>query len=49
MEIAQIEQLDISYVWSSWSDDGGRRVGDETAWQTTVGKCMEEAGVDIIQ
>ena len=32
-----------------WSDYGGKREGDETAWQTAVRECKEEAGVDISQ
>ena len=28
---------------------GGKREGDNTAWQTAVRECKEEAGVDISQ
>ena len=30
-----------------WTDYGGKRQGNETAWETAVRECKEEAGVDI--
>ena len=30
-----------------WTDYGGKRQGHETAWETAVRECKEEAGVDI--
>ena len=30
-----------------WTDYGGKRQGDETAWETAVRECKEEAGIDV--
>ena len=30
-----------------WTDYGGKREGEESAWETAVRECKEEAGIDI--